>query len=552
MPTLKPYEAGVQGLRPTETGVEATAAAARRVGGAYSEAAESTKEAGRIIGGAIAQTGQVFVDHLARMEINRAAPAWAAMQLSLSEQWKGIHEADQDNPTSGPKFREDLEGRLQQFRSQFFTTEAQDWAEKRIDSFREEMYTKTQADASKGHGNQAVINADQALTLTEHRAVNAGDENTTRIALKDWRDTATRMHLPEKSIVEGEDRIVFGGISGAIQNGKGQLGVDSDELKWAKKDEFAKHWNAIDDRKKFDALQKTVDTQERVAAKGKEAQHKKAVLTEYNGMIDDLETKMLPTDGSNPVIPTNEQLTKVRQHEGANYAPGSYRALLSKANTLAERLNKADTPDNVSKPNMIDIWNQMTPGKDFAEYIDSNFRAGNINQAHWNFLHQRWRELQTEDGKDFAEQRKHFFAGVQEAIAPPLGDVTDNTTKTRMSNFALAFERRKAELVKQGEDPMQLMDPDSEFYMGGANTLRGYLPPSMQRRLQTAPQPQQPPAQQQPPPTAAPTPVPTTTVRRPGTAAAAPAPAPAQPQQRDVIKPGDDLDDWVRRNPGGR
>jgi hypothetical protein len=541
MPTLKPYEAGVQGLRPTETGIEATAAAARRVGGAYSEAAESVKAAGHAIASTVTEIGNVVQGHMAAMEINRGAPAWAATQLSLDQQWKATHEGSPDNPVNGPKFLNDtLEPRLQAFRSGFFTTEGQAWAERQIDSYREHMYKKTTADAARGHGNAAAINTDQTLNLLSNGVVNEGTEARTAEALKTWNDTATKMRLPQKAIDEGNAKLVEAGISGSIRNSNGETGVPD----WANKPEYSKHWDPVEDRKKYDALQRTVATQSRVAEKSKEAQHKKAVLNDYNGQINDLETKMLPTDGSTPILPNKEQLDTIMRHEGSRYQPGSYRALLSKSNALAERMNKADTPDNISKPNMVDIWNQMTPTKEFSEYIDSNFRAGNISQAHWNFLHQRWRELQTEDGKDFNEQRKHFFAGVQEAISPPLGDVTDNTTKTRMANFTLAFERRKAELVKQGEDPMQLMDPDSEFYMGGAQQLRNFLPPSMQRRLSPpTPAPAQPPQQRQP---SEPTPVRTQPVVRPGSAQA----APAQPPPSEGPRPGESVDDYLNRTGG--
>ena len=85
MPTLKPYEAGVQGLRPTETGIEATAAAARRVGGAYSEAAESVKAAGHAIASTV--TVLLGVRRVPQAELSVVVAKWddTAQNDNLSE-----------------------------------------------------------------------------------------------------------------------------------------------------------------------------------------------------------------------------------------------------------------------------------------------------------------------------------------------------------------------------------------------------------------------------------------------------------------------------------
>ena len=122
MPTLKPYEAGVQGLRPSETGIEATAAAARRLSGIVSEIAEAKEKTGRIFSSTISDIGTLAHDHMAAIEVNRGAPAWAAKQLSLEQQWDATHKASPDNPANVPKFlNETLEPQLQQFRNSFFT-----------------------------------------------------------------------------------------------------------------------------------------------------------------------------------------------------------------------------------------------------------------------------------------------------------------------------------------------------------------------------------------------------------------------------------------------
>ena len=550
MPTLKPYEAGVQGLRPSETGIEATAAAARRLSGIVSEIAEAKEKTGRIFSSTISDIGTLAHDHMAAIEVNRGAPAWAAKQLSLEQQWDATHKASPDNPANVPKFlNETLEPQLQQFRNSFFTDVGQQWAEKRIDSFRESMYKKAQADSASARGVAQATNSDQAIGLLEHSAVNNGTPDKTQENLNTWQDTAKKMRLSAEATEAGNKRIVAAGISGAIINSRGQLGVG--DLDWAKEERFAKHWNAIDDRKTFDALQKNESTKSRVAEKAEFAAHKQEVRQGFNKKIDAIEDALTPDENGVVHVPkeTRQMLTDLHDDEGAKFWPKDYRRILSKVNTAAEKEAKTadELPPAMSRSNMFGLWQNITDAPEFSELIDSHYRAGNINQREWSFLHARWKEMQSEDGKDFNEQRRHFFAGMLEQIQPPLGDVTTTDTKERMARFGLEFEKNRAALIKKGEDPWTLFDEKSPNYMFGGDYVVKYGPKSMQQQIQTPPAPapvnRGGAAAAPTPTTAAPNVVRTETVRKPETAA----PTPAEDRSNLPYQPGESLNDYLTR-----
>jgi hypothetical protein len=151
--------------------------------------------------------------------------------------------------------------------------------------------------------------------------------------------------------------------------------------------------------------------------------------------------------------------------------------------------------------------------------------------------------MQSEDGKDFNEQRRHFFAGMLEQIQPPLGDVTTTDTKERMARFGLEFEKNRANLIKKGEDPWSLFDEKSPNYMFGGDYVIKYGPKSMQQQIQTPPAVapvKSGGAAAAPAPTAAPNVVRTETVRKPEQAA---------PKEDDQgpYKPGESLNDYLTR-----
>lgn len=170
MPNIEDFSAGNIDIRPTEIGVESTAAAGRRMGVYGSQIAQSYEQAGRALG-QVATVAEQYVEH---REINTAAKHAADFVVNHNQSWndyisgKDIPEgtlgrddaiaARINNPNAGKQWREqNLEPDLQQFQTGFLTKGGREWGDHFANTYREHMAVKTAADQSSMAG--AVIQA---------------------------------------------------------------------------------------------------------------------------------------------------------------------------------------------------------------------------------------------------------------------------------------------------------------------------------------------------------------------------------------------------------
>lgn len=214
MPQIPTFDAGVAALRPTETGTEAVAGAARRVGMFYNQQAGAEEKLAREterlgaqtadlgnykanlltgegarLGSAVAAAGDAAVKVQEHREKNQGAAAFAAMLQQSTDDWNNtVKNADPNDPTLKQKFMQQLEPQLQQFKSGFITDEGQQYAEAHIDALRQHFAEKTTADMSTLAGLAARNNIAQtinSLSSTVH-----DDPSSVKFALAALKSTA--------------------------------------------------------------------------------------------------------------------------------------------------------------------------------------------------------------------------------------------------------------------------------------------------------------------------------------------------------------------------
>lgn len=184
MPQIAQYEAPALGLRPSETGVQATAAAARRLQGDYSEAAAAIESTGKRFGSDIALAGDVAVKYIDHQQISHGANALAGLTAKKTQEWNDTAKnADPNDPTVAKKFlEENLEPELEKFKTGFLTENSQKWAEAHVEQLRTHMYAKTSADMATMAGEAAKINHRQTVNGLASTAYN--DPSSLDFALK--------------------------------------------------------------------------------------------------------------------------------------------------------------------------------------------------------------------------------------------------------------------------------------------------------------------------------------------------------------------------------
>ena len=196
MPNIQEYDAGPLALRPTETGVEARAGTARRIGMFYNQKAGAeqmlageterlgaqtaklgsetaalgdlkgslTADVGRRIGSSISDAGDAAVKYLNHQQISHGSAALADLMLQSNQEWQDtLKKSDPNDPSIAKNFLEGLDAKLAKFKNDgFYTEDAQKWAEGHADAFHQHMIETTIGDMSKRAGDVALVNDQQA------------------------------------------------------------------------------------------------------------------------------------------------------------------------------------------------------------------------------------------------------------------------------------------------------------------------------------------------------------------------------------------------------
>lgn len=213
MPNIRDaFDPGALAIRPTETGVEATAATARRVGmffnqraGAVDTLARETDrlasatarqgaetqqlgrdtqrlgaetgqlgdfegrlmtDVGRRAGSAIEYAGDQAVKYLDHQQISHGALTFTQLLAGKTAEWNNtVKNADPNDPTVGARFMQNsVEPSLEKFQQEgFYTENGQKWAEAHVDALRKHFAEKTAADMSTLAGHAANINMRQTI-----------------------------------------------------------------------------------------------------------------------------------------------------------------------------------------------------------------------------------------------------------------------------------------------------------------------------------------------------------------------------------------------------
>jgi len=163
MARITEYEAPALDLRPSETGIEATARAARQLGYAYSQAAQAKEIAASSRGSAIEAGLNVALKYAEHKEMADGSAAWAALVSGKTSEWEKANKTgDVHDGLQGKTFMaSNLEPALASFQQGFFTEKGQAWAAERVEKFREHMEKKTRGDMGRRAGNAIAADVTQ-------------------------------------------------------------------------------------------------------------------------------------------------------------------------------------------------------------------------------------------------------------------------------------------------------------------------------------------------------------------------------------------------------
>lgn len=520
---IQEFDAGQLTLRPTETGVEARAGTARRIGAFFNQQASAEDmlaretsrlagetqqlggetarlgeqkgaalaETGRRFGSAIEAAGNVALKYAEHQDISRATPAFARLTQQATDSWNKIAKtADPNDPTVAAKFLDSLDGDLQQFKDNGFLTEnGQKWADAHTDALRQHMAEKTQADMATLAGHAAVVNQQQTINSLSNTvrsdpssldfslaALKSGTEGMISSSpnLTGVQASAARSEILQK----GAESIVKSAAMGYIEK-TGQIPP------WASDPKYAPYINGAE-IKQFEQASKYYkrlgDSETKAARQQRDYENK----AEFNQRINALEAATMPQNiGDKPQLPNNywQALRDLATHPGAAFEPGRLKTMVESGERIAERLNKPEPLARVSHAATVDLLTQMHNGQmSTNEDIYKAYGEGKLSDSDFNFLNREFKESKTPEGQSLDRDRSTFFKQYAGTIAGPTYDPVTGSPKL----YAAEMDARRVEgdLRKKGLDPHLAYDPTSEYFMGKPANLLKYQG-SLQQDLST-------------------------------------------------------------------
>jgi len=487
---IRQFETPALDIRPTESGVQATAAAARRGGAFFNQAAEDMSGLGNRIAGAVRDVGQQVVDYAQHREISTGAAEFAKMHARLTDEWNNtVKNADPNDTSVASKFNDKvLQPTLDKFSGAFLTEGGQRWAEQHVDSLRNHMFERATADMSTMAGDAAAANVRKASNAWSNTARN--DPSSVPFLLKNAESSvnaivssspgltpAAASKVRNEVLQRAQEEIVKAGALGAIEK-------SGDPEKAAAS--FAARWPQYVNAQEIDQFAKAAKSFKRMNdAEGRAARQQAdyEAKNDFNKKINDLETSTMPQKaGDPPQLPGDywQRLRDLATHPGAALEPGRLRTMVSQGEAITERLNKPEPMARPSHAETMKLLSQIRATDEgrltsTAPIYDA-YQGGKLTNGDFNFLVKEFTNFRTPEGAALAQDRGEFFKRYAGTIDAGLDEMGVHSALGQQQMYAAEMDARRQEEVlrKQGKDPHEVYDPRSPNFFGRPDNIMKY------------------------------------------------------------------------------
>jgi hypothetical protein len=504
MPQIKEYTAQADTLKPTSTGVEAFAAAGRRIGAFYSQAGDALKGAAKDQAtaaaslasaehdryasyGGIAKAGatainlaEMFVSH---QQISKGGVDLAQAHSSLTDAWNNtVKSSDPNDTTLQSKFIEQtFEPWANKFLDSVSAPGARDWAETQVQHLRQHFYDKTSADMSTLAGQAVVTNVRQMTRAWSNTA--RSDPSAVPFLLESSGKSldeaiASNPHLTgvaagkvrTDTLDEAQRAIVLAGAHGAIEKAANPEAAAK---------AFAARYPKLIDATEADQIGRAAKVYRSAgqadadrAERRQKAAFEEASQSRRDNYIKDIfgeDSKATMKD----VLGDQKLTAKDREH------------LIG----VMQRDQKPEPMARVSQQTTMKLMDEMRsadPSKPFdpskiydAYKPTADNPNGSLTRADFNFLRNEYANMKTPEGEALNAQKKRFFDGVKAQITKsnPIMGTHDPDGDQQLYRFQWDVTRKVDEYRKAGKDWHDLFDPSKPDYLGKPEALQNYLTP---------------------------------------------------------------------------
>lgn len=494
MPKIATYDAPDNlGLRPTETGINAVAAAARRVQGEYNEAAASQERIGTMLGRDVAAIGEVAVKYAEHREISAGAANFATLQNGLQRAWdETAKRADPNDPTIATRFNEEVvEPALAQYGQGFLTDGGQKFAESHVASLRQHMFTKTSSDMSALAGEAAKINFRQTTNALSNTV--RSDPASLDFSLKTLDSSVGAMIDSSPNLTGAQAAKVRGELlqhskEEVIKNAAlGHIEKTGEVPDWVSDPKYAPYVKG-DELKQFANAAKFYDRANRSEQRSQRQQADYEAKQDFNVKVNELRLQTMPQDvGGRPVLPPDywQKVRDLGSHPGAALEPGLLKSLMHEGDAITNRLNKPEPLSAISQRTTIDLLRRMRATDDSriedSAPIYEAYDDGRLSTRDFNFLQRELQATNTPEGRALRATRNDFFKRYAIQIDPTMG--VGGLEGEKMYQAEQDARRLEGDLRKAGKDPNLVYQPGSEYFFGRPENLQKYRP-TMQEKTE--------------------------------------------------------------------
>lgn len=490
MPNIRSYDTPALDIRSTDRGVEATAAAARRGGAFFNQAAEDMTGLGNRIAGTVRDVGQVAVDYAQHREISTGATEFATMHARLTDAWANtVKNADPNDTGVMQRFNEKvLQPTLEKYQSSFITEGGQRWAQQHTDALRNHMFERGAADMSSLAGDAVATNVRKMSNAWSNTARN--DPSAVPFLLKNAESSidgvvgsspgltgAAASKVRNEVLQKAQEEIVKAGALGAIEK-------SSDPEKAAA--DFAARWPQYVNAQEIDQFAKAARSFKRLnEAEDRHARQQRdyEAKNDFNKKVNELETATMPKNaGDPPQLPPDywQKLRDLATHPGAALEPGRLRSMVQQGEAITERLNKPEPPSQGSHAETMKLLGQIRATDE--KRLTSNaaiydaYQAGKLTNADFTFLAKEYEALRTPEGAALGHDRGEFFKRYAGTIDAGLDEMGVHSALGQQQMYAAEMDarRQEGEMRRKGLDPHLIYDPRSEYFFGKPANIMKY------------------------------------------------------------------------------
>lgn len=481
---IRTFNAPQLGLRPTEIGVEATAAAARRIGAFSNQTAEALTNVGARLGRAGAGAADAVDDAVTHHQVHAGAANFMGLVSGKTNEWNEIAKSADPNDTSiKDKFiEENLNPALDQFEQSFLTEKGRRWAEGKTQALRQHMFEKTSADMSALAADAVHQNVNKTVNLGINTVTNDPSSldfvrDSVKGSIADIAGSSPNLSPQSHAKVvtelsdKAEREIVHAAISGMIAKGGDWQKVANDPKNAAfinrpELDTFVRAEKVQQRHDEMEAKQaKIVDQQNTDRMAGEQ------INSIINGITYDESDQPNVPKGTvkaladvlrkNPTV--SERVRKDIQGEIARVGKTQGQVIKSDNETIKSDLNtRMMDPDNpTTRLQILEAQDKLTP-RTFRqlEAIQKEVEQGHLHDPAWKAVMQDSKSILGTDpigaGKHGAwapEFMKQYLAakraGTLEPNALSLGDKTSMISKS-LENYKRTPQQMMVDRVAHG------------------------------------------------------------------------------------------------------